>query len=50
MDLHANKSEFLPTEAVDIETGIYSACLFEIVRQVSVHCYERGQLLKTLFE
>ena len=49
-DFHAMRDGLAPVEAVDTETGVYSACLFEVVRQVTVHCRERGMLLKDLFE
>ncbi len=29
---------------------IHSTCLFELVRQVSAHCIERGVLLKRVWE
>lgn len=33
-ELEESKDEVGPMEAVDIETGIYSSCLFEVIRQV----------------
>ena len=29
---------------------IHALCMFEVVRQVSVHCVERGVLLKRVWE
>jgi hypothetical protein len=29
---------------------IYTTCFEEVVRQVSVHCFERGRLIKMIWE
>lgn len=39
-----------PRELVSESKKIHSMCLFELVRQVSVHCHERGVLLKRVWE
>ena len=39
-----------PRELVRESQRIHSVCLFELVRQVSVQCIERGLLLKRVWE
>jgi len=35
-------------ELVRLEQDIYNVCFHELIRQVSVHCVERGELLADL--
>jgi hypothetical protein len=39
-----------PRDLIRQSQKIHSTCMFEIVRQVSVHCIERGVLLKRVWE
>ncbi len=46
----AMKESMGPRHLVRESQRIHSICLFEVVRQVSVHCIERGVLLKRVWE
>lgn len=35
-------------ELIRLEQDIYNVCFHELIRQVSVHCVERGELLADL--
>jgi hypothetical protein len=39
-----------PRHLIRESQRIHSVCMFEVVRQVSVHCIERGVLLKRVWE
>jgi Axonemal dynein light chain len=49
-ELESKKLKLTSLDAVKSAQNIYSSCFFEILRQVSVQCIERGNVLKAVWQ